>query len=137
MHGQIAGEYGVVTDPMFNVSNKGNPWIKMRLVSKKRKRDEKGNWVDGDPCFVNAMGSGKLAEHLFESVNKGDTILVIGEFAMREYESDGVKKQDYYINIQEAGLSCRWHPVQRKELAPVETARATVESLLGATEAPF
>lgn len=136
MHGVVSGEYGIVTDPHFAISEKGNAWMRLRLVSKKRKRDDSGNWIDADPCFINGMVNGKLAEHLFESVTKGDTILIQGELGMREYEVDGSKRQEHFISINSAAVSVKWHPVTRKNVSI-----DAVKDALGATEvdttAPF
>lgn len=136
MHGIVTGEYGIVTDPHFAISDKGNSWMKLRLVSKRRKRDDSGNWVDADPCFINGMINGKLAENLFESVGKGDTILVQGELAMREYEVEGVKRQEHYISINNAAVSVKWHPVTRKTM-DISSVKDSLGAVEVETVAPF
>jgi len=131
MLGQVTGEYGIVTDPEITFSGSGNAKLKLRLISKKRKKDDKGNWADGEAVFRNAVVWGKLGENLCDSVQKGDSIVIIGEDMSYEYEKDGEKKHYDYIDIKSVGVSVRWQPVK----SVMATAVEAVEETLGAS--PF
>lgn len=136
---QIAGEFGIVADPEIRFSEKGSAWVKMRCVAKDRVRDANGVWADGDPCFIDIIvNSG--AEHLFESVVKGDSVLVIGALKQREYEVDGQKRTSYQIRADAVGVSVRWGTARtQKSIDASGGGTSAVADALGATEidAPF
>jgi len=129
----ISGEYGIVSDPELTFASTGNAKLKLRLISKKRKKDANGTWADAEPTFRNAVVWGKIAENLHESVDKGDSIVIIGEDASYEYEKDGQKKTYDYIDVKAVGVSVRWQPTR----GIVKEAKAAVVETLGAEEVPF
>jgi len=117
----INGEFGVVADPELRFSDKGSAWIKVRGIAKDRVRDNTGNWSDGDPLFIDILHGGQAAEHLFESVVKGDTITVTGKLKQREYEKDGEKRTKVEVVAQDVAVSLRWGTtasVSREQVAP-------------------
>lgn len=104
----ISGEFGIVKDPEIRFSENGGSWATVRCVFKDRKRDAQGQWVDGDPNFINVtISSG--AEHFVDSVSKGDSIVLTGRLVIREYEQDGVKRQSPEIRADSIGPSTRWN----------------------------
>ena len=135
----ITGEFGVISlDLKF--SQKGNAWLKIRAIAKDRVRDANGAWSDGDPLFIDIVLN-QGSEHLFESVVKGDNIIVTGKLKQREYEVDGQKRTDIQIHADSIGVSTRWAPA-RTQRAIESTGINTVKESLGAevidqTEAPF
>ena len=130
----VSGEYGIVSDINYRISEKGNKWAKIRAVAKDRVRDSNGTWSDGDPMFIDIIVSGATAENLTESVCKGDSIVVSGKLKQREYEVDGVKKQNYYIDADFAGVSVRWgHARTQKTIDWMGTPKSVAEQL-GATD---
>ena len=106
----ITGEFGVVSDPeiRFSENKTSSAWIKIRGVAKDRVRDATGQWSDGDPVFIDII-TGLGAENLFESIAKGDTIIVTGKLKQREYEKDGEKRISYEIRADSIGVSTRWN----------------------------
>lgn len=117
----ISGEFGVVADPEPSFSDKGNAWLRLRLVAKDRVRDSNGAWADGDPMWMNAVVFGKQAEHLTDSVQKGDTVIVVGDLAPNVWtDKDGVERKDVQIKVREIGVSVRWRSVkvQRDDQPP-------------------
>lgn len=129
----IYGEFGVVMDPNMTISEKGNAMLRLRGIAKDRVRDANGTWSDGDPMFIDIVVLGKVGENLFESVGKGDTIMVSGKLRSREYEKDGAKQIAYQILAESAAVSVRWKPTRDTGLENV----ATVKEALGAAEIPF
>ena len=133
----VSGEYGVVADTDYRISDKGNKWAKIRGVSKDRVRDANGTWTDGDPVFIDIIISGNSAENLTESICKGDSITVVGKLKQREYESDGVKKQNYYIDADIVGVSVRWGHARTQKTIEWMSSSSTKEAVaeaLGATD---
>jgi single-strand DNA-binding protein len=131
MLAQVAGEFGIVTEPDLQFSDKGNAWIKLRCVSKDRVRAADGTWGDGPATFIDIVAMGKLAENLMESVKKGDSIVVTGKLSSRDWEKDGEKRTTYRITADNVGVSVRWNPVG----SVMEQAVKAVEEELGG--APF
>lgn len=139
----IHGEFGVVAPPDLRFSEKGSAWIKLRCIAKDRVRDANGQWGDGDPLFIDVVCS-TGAEHLYESIVKGDSILVSGKLKQREYEKDGEKRTVYEIRADSVGVSIRWGTARTKasiEESSTTSTIAAVQDALGATEvsdaAPF
>lgn len=137
----ITGEFGVVQEPELRFSDKGSAWIKIRGIAKDRVRVD-GNWTDGDPLFIDIVTSSG-AEHLYESIVKGDSIIVSGKLKQREYEKDGQKRTIIEIRADSVGVSTRWGPAKTKAAidAGGSSAVETAQDMLGATEisdaAPF
>ena len=105
----ITGEFGVVADPEPSFSDKGTAWLRLRVVAKDRVRDQNGAWQDGDPMFLNVVVFGKQAEHLTDSVGKGDTIVLSGRLKPNNWtDKEGVEHKDVQIHADEIGVSVRW-----------------------------
>lgn len=135
----ISGEFGIVADPELRFSDKGNAWVKVRCVAKDRVRDSTGAWSDGDPVFIDVLIN-QGAEHLYESVVKGDTIIVMGKLKQREYEVDGQKRTVYQIAADAVGVSVRWGTAKTQRVLDQSSGIQAVAEALGATEvtdAPF
>ena len=130
----VSGEYGVVFDPEVKFSEKGTAWVKLRGKSTERTRDAQGNWTDGKVLFVDILVFGKLAEHVADSVTKGDSVVVLGKLEANERTDDqGNKRTDYRIIADSVGVSLRWKPV--KAAQSVEQAVQVVADQLGGS--PF
>lgn len=136
----ITGEFGVI-DLDLRFSEKGTAWVKIRAIAKDRVRDNNGQWTDGDPLFIDIVVNNG-AEHLCESVTKGDSVIVTGRLKQRTWEKDGQKQTAIQINADSVGVSTRWGPAKTAK-ALETTPQATVQAALGATvidqpdEAPF
>lgn len=137
----INGEFGVVGDPEIRFSEKGSAWVKIRGVAKDRVRDSNGTWSDGDPLFIDILINAG-AENLFESIVKGNTIMVSGKLKMRTWEKDGQKQSTYQIQADSVGVATRWGSAKTAEALAANTGAAAAKETLGATEidqteAPF
>lgn len=135
----INGEFGVI-DLDLKFSQKGNAWLKIRGIAKDRVRDANGTWADGDPLFIDIIVN-QGSEHLYESVVKGDTIIVTGRLKQREYEVDGNKRTDIQIHADNVGVSTRWAPAKTQrsiDASGVQTAQEALGAeVIDQTEAPF
>lgn len=109
----ITGEFGIVQPPELRAGSDGKSWAKVRGVAKDRKMNPKtSEWEDGDPCYIDIVCGGKMAENLIESVVVGDSILVSGTLTQREWESaDGKKQKAYSLRAKEIAVSLRYAPV--------------------------
>lgn len=137
----INGEFGIVADPDLRFSDKGSAWLKLRGIAKDRVRDASGTWSDGDPLFIDIV-TNNGAENLYDSIVKGDTIIVSGKLKQREYEKDGEKRTVMEIRADSIGVSTRWNPAKTPASLQAGGGTAVAKDALGAveieqTEAPF
>jgi single-strand DNA-binding protein len=139
----IHGEFGVVAEPDLKFSQNGSAWLKLRGIAKDRVRDASGTWSDGDPLFIDIVCN-QGAENLYESIAKGDTVIVSGKLKQREYEKDGDKRTVIEIRADSIGVSVRWGPARTQNAMQAAAAKPedTAKDVLGATEivqdaAPF
>lgn len=102
-------EAGVYEDPELRFSDKGTAWVTIRTVAKSRKKDGQNNWIDGEPWFVTVKAFGSLAEHVAESVQRGDTIIAVGRLDIEKWTGkDGEERTTFVVIADEIGLSLRW-----------------------------
>jgi single-strand DNA-binding protein len=137
----IVGEFGIVADPQLRFSDKGSAWLKLRGIAKDRVRDANGTWADGDPLFIDIV-TNNGAENLYESIVKGNTVIVMGKLKQREYEKDGQKHTVLEIRAESIGVSTRWATAKTPDvLSTTSNTIADAAQALGATEitdaAPF
>lgn len=111
----VMGTFGVVADPGVRFSQGGNCILNLRLIAKKRVRDTNGNWTDGPtPLFIDCTVFGKQAEHLADSIAKGDTVILKGTLEQQEWDDKetGEKRSKVCIIADEIGVSVQWGPAK-------------------------
>lgn len=130
----INGEFTIVRDPDIKFSNNGKAWALIRAVAKDRVKDSNGNWADGEPMFIDIFVQGQ-AENLYESVCKGDSIIVSGKLRSREYDHNGEKRVGFSILADSIGPSLRWGPARTKKAAESAKPSSSVAAdILGGQE---
>jgi single-stranded DNA-binding protein len=132
----ITGEFGIVADPEIRFGTTGSAWLKVRGIAKDRKPDGKGGFADGDPLFIDIVVN-HGAENLYESVVKGDSVIVTGKLKAREHEG----KTYYEIRADSVGVSTRWNPAKTaksSEKAPsIDSVAKEFDATIQPDEAPF
>jgi single-strand DNA-binding protein len=79
------------------------------LAVNNRRKDESGNWVDGDPSFFDVVCWRNLAENVTESIPKGTTVIVTGKLRQRSWEADdGSKRSKVEVNAEHVGPALNW-----------------------------
>lgn len=75
------------------------------LRSTSRKFDRAtGEWCDGDSLSIRISCWRDLADRVFESVSRGDPLIVHGKFSGREYlDSQGAKRTSYELEAKAVG----------------------------------
>jgi single-strand DNA-binding protein len=135
MLAQVTGEFGVIFEPEMKFSEKGNAWLKIRGKNADRVRDNNGQWTDGKPCFIDILVMGKQAEHLYDSIAKGDTILVTGKLEYSEWEdNEGTKRSSHRIVASQVGVSVQWGAAKTARSGETTANVSAVKEALGATE---
>lgn len=91
-------------DPELKFTQSGSALLKLSVACNDRKKDDNGNWSDGDTTYLDVSAWRTLAENAAESLLKGDTVIVVGRFKSRSYEAtDGSKRTVYEVDAQHIG----------------------------------
>lgn len=99
-------------DPQVGVDKNGKQYALLRLAENTRVQDEAGNWSDGPTEYHNVFVGGQLAEHVGQSLHKGDQAVVSGyEHEGRPYEkTDGTLAMgDPQIQATEVGAGLQYN----------------------------
>jgi single-strand DNA-binding protein len=105
-HVTIAGN--LTADPELKFTSNGAAVANFRIAVTARVRD--GNaWKDGDTSFYRVTCWRDLAEHVTDSLGKGDRVLVVGQLRMRSWETDeGEPRSLVEVTAEEVGPSLKW-----------------------------
>lgn len=108
----VSMEGRVVADPELRFSPNGVAVGRVRLVASSRKKNEEsGEWEDDKTCWITVTCFKKLAEHVAESVVKGDLINVTGKLQTEEWESDGQKRSATVMVADTVAKSLAFAPI--------------------------
>jgi len=120
-------------DPELKFTSSGLAMGTFGLAVNNRKRDEAGNWVDGDPSFYDVVCWRNLAENVAESLTKGATVIVVGKLRQRSWETDdGSKRSKIEVNADHVGPALNYATAQ-----VVKAARQDSHTDLRPGEEPF
>jgi single-strand DNA-binding protein len=96
-------------DPELKFTGSGLAMCTFGLAVNNRRKDESGNWVDGDPSFFDVVCWRNLAENVTESIPKGTTVIVTGKLRQRSWEADdGSKRSKVEVNAEHVGPALNW-----------------------------
>jgi single-strand DNA-binding protein len=96
----------LTADPELKFTPAGIPVAVFTIASNERFKDQAGQWQDGPVSFVRCNAWRNLAEHIAESVGKGDGMIVTGTFRQRDYETQqGEKRTVWELAVSNAGPS--------------------------------
>lgn len=99
----------LVADPEVKFFQSGDPYCNITVAVGSRKKDENGNWVDGETSYFDATLVGSLAANFADSLTKGTRVFVTGVQTQRHYEDkDGNKRSAFSIKAESAGPDLRW-----------------------------
>ena len=95
-------------DPDLKFTPNGHPVANFRLAVTARVKDGEG-WRDGETSFFRVNVWWQLAEHVAESLGKGDRAVVIGRLKSRSWETpEGDKRSVVEVEADEVAPSLRW-----------------------------
>ena len=105
-HVTITGN--LTDDPEVTFTPNGAAVTNFRLAVTSRIKDGEG-WRDGDTSFYRITAWRALAEHVTESLSKGDRAVVIGRLKSRSWETpEGDKRSVVEVEADEVAPSLRW-----------------------------
>jgi single-strand DNA-binding protein len=95
-------------DPELRFTANGAAVANFRLAVTPRVKDGEG-WRDGDTSFFRVNVWRQLAEHVTDSLAKGDRAVVIGRLKSRSWETpEGERRSMVEIEADEVAPSLRW-----------------------------
>ena len=100
---------GNLTDnPELKHTGHGNLVANFRLAVTARVKDG-DTWRDGDTSYFRVNVWRQLAEHVADSLSKGDRAVVIGRLKSRSWETpEGDKRSVVEVEADEVAPSLRW-----------------------------
>ena len=108
-------------DPDLRYTPNGHPVANFRLAVTARVKDGEG-WRDGDTSFFRVNAWRQLAEHVTESLSKGDRAVVIGRLRSRSWETpEGDKRSVVEVEADEVAPSLRWATAKPQRAANDKT----------------
>ena len=95
-----------------------------------RKRNDAGQWEDGETSFFDVTCFGQLAENVAESIHKGDRVIVTGNLRQRSWEAkdSGEKRSKVEIIADEVGPSLKWATTTVERSTKSTAASSTPDS---------
>ncbi|MFT4213115.1 MAG: single-stranded DNA-binding protein [Microbacterium sp.] len=109
-----------------------------RLASTHRRFDkEKGAWVDAGTSWYDVSVFRALGQHVFDSVHKGERVIVTGAFRLRSWETDSAKGVAAELTANAVGHDLLWGTSQfRKQDAgtPPRTSTESAETVVTGAE---
>ncbi len=95
-------------DPEVRFTPQGTTVASFRLAVTPRVKDGEG-WKDGDTSFFRINAWRDLAEHVTDSLSKGDRALVLGRLKTRSWETpEGERRSAVEVEAEEVGPSLKW-----------------------------
>jgi single-strand DNA-binding protein len=95
-------------DPEVRFTPQGTSVASFRLAVTPRVKDG-GTWKDGDTSFFRVNAWRDLAEHVTDSLSKGDRALVLGRLKTRSWETaEGERRSVVEVEVEEIGPSLKW-----------------------------
>jgi single-strand DNA-binding protein len=105
-HVTITGN--LTDDPEVTFTPNGAAVCNFRVAVTPRVRDGEG-WKDGDTSFFRVTAWRQLAEHVGDSLSKGDRVIVQGQLRARSWETpEGERRSVVEVTAEEVGPSLKW-----------------------------
>lgn len=87
----------LTADPELKFTANGKAFVSLRVACNAAKKDEAGNWVDGDTAYM-SITSWRDAEEIAR-LHKGTRVAVQGVLKQRDYQTrEGEKRTAYEVN---------------------------------------
>jgi single-strand DNA-binding protein len=93
-----------VDAPTARQTDNGTSVCNFRVASTARRFDRGSNsWADGDSLFLKVTCWRQLADHVTQSIRKGDPVVVVGRLYTRPYELEGQRRSSYEMEAVSVG----------------------------------
>ena len=98
----------LTADPELRFTPSGLQVANLRLAVTPRIKDG-DQWKDGETSFFRITAWRQLAEHVGDSLSKGDRVIVLGQLRARSWETpEGERRTVVEVTAEEVGPSLKW-----------------------------
>lgn len=105
----LTGTARLTADPEMKFSASGTAVARIQLAFNARRKNDRGEWEDGDSFFITGVLLKQAAENAVESLTKGMEVVVTGRLKTDRWESnDGEKRSAPSLLIDSIGPSLAW-----------------------------
>jgi single-strand DNA-binding protein len=123
----------ITGDPELRYTPQGNAVVSFTIAVNSRYRDG-DKWVEGDTSFFRCNAWRDLAEHIADSLGKGNRVVATGYLKQRSWEdNEGNTRSVVEIEVQDIGPSLRW-AVARPDRADGKVAARPEAETTGPTK---
>ena len=100
----------LTSDPELRFTPSGAAVASFTVASTPRYLDKSTNeWKDGDALFLRCSVWRQLAEHVAESLHRGERVIVTGRLKQRSFDTkEGEKRTVVEVDVDEVGPSLRY-----------------------------
>lgn len=100
----------LTADPDVRFTPSGAAVAAFTVAASRRVFDKNTNqWVDGDTLFLRCSAWREVAEHVGDSLTKGQRVIAYGRLKQREYtDTAGVKRTVIELDVEEVGPSLKY-----------------------------
>lgn len=99
----------IASDPEIKFFDSGTAFVNFAVAVGSRKKDDNGNWVDGDTSWFDCTVFDAQAENFANSLNKGTRVVVTGTQTQRKYtDKEGNERTAFNIRVDEVAVSLKW-----------------------------
>ena len=100
----------LAADPELRFTQSGAAVANFTVISTPRTLDKKTNeWKDGEPLSIRCNIWRQPAEHVAESLTRGDRVIVTGRLRQRSFETkQGEKRTVVELEADEVGVSLKF-----------------------------
>jgi single-strand DNA-binding protein len=100
----------LASDPETGTTQSGKSYARIAVMSSNRVKDQSGNWSDGDRSTKRCTAWNDLADHIGQSLHKGDQVIVIGHEHDTSWQDkqSGQTRYGTDVLVSEIGASLRY-----------------------------
>lgn len=105
-------EGNLTADPEHGTSQAGTDWARFQVAVNGRRQDpETGEWQDADTVFHRVSVFNAQARNVVASLQKGDSVVVVGEMQFKSYEHEGKQRESRDVVADVVAPSLRFKTV--------------------------
>jgi single-strand DNA-binding protein len=141
---RITATGNLTRDPDLSFTQSGVARANLSIACNDARKNDAGQWEEGEPTFLNITAWRQVAENVTESLRKGDTVTVTGRLRTRKYEKDGETKSITEVDADSIALDLKRHAATSRRVDRQEATYAsnddpwsTAGAHDGLDEAPF
>lgn len=122
MSNNISFAGNLTDDPEIRFTPNGKQVATFVVLENRSRRDESGEWADSEPNRFRVQAWEGLAEHVAESVAKGDRVMVDGSITTDRWtdKDSGQARTSQIVKATEVGVSLKFHTAR-----PIKATRGS------------